>query len=249
MNNLIISAPIKGENGFRPHAKKISPSMMCADFLNLEKDIRTFEANNIEYLHIDIMDGCFVPNYTLGTDYCKKLKEASSIPLDIHLMITEPERKLEWFGFGSEPQPQPQFGENDYVSIHYESTVHVQRALKKIRHMGGRPMLALNPATPIIMIENVLDDIDAVLIMSVNPGFAGQPLIPAAIKKIRQLREYLDDSGYSHIEIEVDGNVSFENAKIMSEAGANIFVAGSSSLFRKDISLSEAVRMFRKSVE
>lgn len=221
--------------------KKISPSLMCADFLNLEKDIRIFEASGIEYLHIDIMDGCFVANYTLGTDYCKKLREASAIPLDIHLMITEPERKLEWFG--------SEFGENDYVSIHYESTAHVQRALKKIRSMGGKPMLALNPATPVIMTENVLDDIDAVLIMTVNPGYAGQELIPAAVNKIKQLREYLDKSGYPHIEIEVDGNVSFENAKLMSEAGANIFVAGSSSLFRKDITLDKAVQMLRQSVE
>ena len=246
-------------NNFNSLNKKISPSMMCADFLNLEKDIRILESNNIEYLHIDIMDGCFVPNYTLGTDYCKKLREASFIPLDIHLMIAEPERKLEWFG--SAGSSGPVFGQNDYVSIHYESTVHVQRALKKIRSMGGRPMLALNPATPILMTENVLDDIDAVLIMTVNPGYAGQELIPAAINKIKRLREYLNNSGYSHIEIEVDGNVSFENAKLMSEAGANIFVAGSSSLFMKNKSdkpaksdksnksLDEAVKIFRQNIK
>ena len=217
---------------------------MCADFLNLEKDIRIFEANDIEYLHIDIMDGTFVPNYTLGTDYCKKLKEKSSIPLDIHLMITEPERKLDWFVFG----------ENDYVSIHYESTVHVQRALKKIKTMGGKAMLALNPATPIIMLENILDDIDAVLIMTVNPGYAGQALIPATINKIKKLREELNNSGYSRIEIEVDGNVSFENAKLMSEAGANIFVAGSSSVFKSNAGKSNAdiesnIKQLRTAVE
>ena len=212
---------------------------MCADFLNLQKDIRIFEANHIEYLHVDIMDGSFAPNYTLGTDYCKKLKETSQIPLDIHLMITEPERKLDWFAFG----------ENDYVSIHYESAVHVQRTLKKIRSMGGRPMLALNPATPIMMIENILDDIDAVLIMTVNPGYAGQALIPATINKIKRLREYLDNAGYSDIEIEADGNVSFENAKLMSEAGANIFVAGSSSVFKTGASMESNIHKLRDAID
>jgi len=214
---------------------------MCADFLNLERDVRIFEANHIDYLHIDIMDGEFVPNYTLGTDYCKKLKEASHIPLDIHLMITEPERKLDWFG--------SVFGENDYISIHYESTVHAQRALKKIRSMGGKPMLALNPATPIVMIENVLDDIDAVLIMTVNPGYAGQSLIPATVNKIKRLREYLDISGYPQIEIEVDGNVNFENARLMSESGANIFVAGSSSIFKSGAGIEENIENLRNSVK
>lgn len=196
---------------------------MCADFLNMAQNIRLFEAANIEYLHIDIMDGCFVPNYTLGVDFCRKLKQVSPIALDLHLMITEPEKKLEWF--------EGAFGEGDYISVHYESTVHVQRALQKIKDMGGKPMIALNPATPVVMLENILHDISAVLLMTVNPGYAGQALIPAAVAKIKKTREYLDTADCAHIEIEVDGNVSFENAKIMSEAGANIFVAGSSSVF------------------
>ena len=218
--------------------KKIAPSMMCANFLNLESDIRIFEAAGIEYLHIDVMDGHFVPNFTLGTDYCKKLKEASSIPLDIHLMIAEPERKLDWFAFG----------ENDYVSIHCEATAHVQRALKKIRAMGAKPMLALNPATPLCMLENVLDDIDAVLVMTVNPGYAGQELIPATLGKIGRVREYLDAMGYPGIEIEVDGNVSFANAKLMSEAGADIFVAGSSSVYKAESNLGANIQKLRDAV-
>jgi len=220
--------------------KKISPSMMCANFLNLESDIRIFEKTGIEYLHIDVMDGQFVPNYTLGVDYCKKLKEASKIPLDIHLMITEPEKKLDWFASA--------LGEGDYVSIHCEASVHLQRALAKIRQLGARPMLALNPATPIAMLEDVIGDIDAVLIMTVNPGYAGQKLVPATLNKIGRLREYLDLAGYFEIEIEVDGNVSFENAKLMSEAGANIFVAGSSSVYKAGATLEENIQKLRDAV-
>ena len=219
---------------------KISVSMMCADFLNLEKNIREFEACGVEYLHIDIMDGSFVPNYTLGVDFCKVLKQATSIPLDLHLMINEPERKLEWF--------VDAIGEGDYVSIHYESTVHVQRALKKIRDIGANPIIALNPATPITMLENILDDIDAVLIMTVNPGYAGQTLIPSTLEKIRKLRKYLDNEGYENIAIQADGNVSFENAKIMHEAGVNIFVAGSSSVFIS-LDIAANIRKLRENIK
>jgi len=195
---------------------KIAPSMMCADFLNLEKDIRIFESSGVEYLHIDIMDGCFVPNYTLGTDYVKKLKESTKIPLDIHLMIDRPEDKLEWF----------KFSENDYVSFHYEATNHVHRVIQKIKTRGAKAMLALNPATPLCVLEDVIIDLDAVLIMTVNPGFAGQKLVGQSIDKIARLRKM-----YPEIEIEADGNVSFENAVKMRTAGVDIFVAGSSSVY------------------
>jgi len=195
---------------------KIAPSMMCADFLHLEKDIREFEKLNIEYLHIDIMDGSFVPNYTLGTDYVRNLKEVTNIPLDIHLMIERPEDKLDWFCFG----------ENDYVSFHIESTNHAHRVISGIKNRGAKAMLALNPATPLCVLEDVICDLDAVLIMTVNPGFAGQKLVPQTIEKIKRLRKM-----YPDVEIEVDGNVSFENAIIMRNAGADIFVAGSSSIF------------------
>lgn len=215
--------------------KKISPSLMCVDFFNLEGAIKEFEKNNIEYIHIDIMDGSFVPNYTLGTDLIKALKSKTKIPLDIHLMIDEPERKLDWF----------EFGENDYVSVHYESTKHLHRAIMAIKNKGAKAMVAINPATPLCAVECVLDDVDAVLIMTVNPGFAGQKLVKSTLKKIKELREYLDNNGYEHIEIEVDGNVSFENAKLMNDAGANIFVAGSSSVFAKDGTLEENTKKLR----
>jgi len=207
--------------------------MMCADFLDLEKDIRIFEEQRIEYLHIDIMDGNFVPNFQLGTDYAKKLRGASSIPLDIHLMIDRPEDKLEWFEFGSD----------DYVSFHYEATNHVNRAIQRIKSRGARAMLALNPATPLCVLEDSISYIDAVLIMTVNPGYAGQSLVTGTLDKIKRLRAM-----YPDIEIEVDGNVSFENAFKMRKAGADIFVAGSSSLFACGLKLPDAVAKFRECI-
>lgn len=218
--------------------KQISPSFMCADFMDLSPYVKELEESGAEYLHIDIMDGSFVPNYTLGTDFCKVLKRNTSIPLDIHLMISSPEYKLSWFPIGK----------GDYVSVHYESTPHIHRAISGIKALGGKPMVALNPATPLSSVEYLLEDIDAVLLMTVNPGFAGQKLIEATLKKISNLRELLDSRGYSHIEIEVDGNVSFENARRMSRAGANIFVAGSSSVFSPDFSLSEGMKMLREAI-
>jgi len=219
--------------------KQISPSMMCVDFMNVGTDLAIMEKHGIEYLHIDIMDGEFVNNYTLGTDFCKVMKKNSSIPLDIHLMIEKPENKLSWF----------EFGEGDYVSVHYESTKHIQRALQQIKQRGAKPMIALNPATPLEVLEWVLPDIDAVLLMTVNPGFAGQKLVPQTLEKITACRKFLDERGYPNVEIEVDGNVSFENARKMSDAGADIFVAGSSSMFAKDITLDEGIEKLREAIQ
>lgn len=215
--------------------KKISPSIMCADFFELGNYIKQFEENNIELIHVDIMDGSFVPNFTLGTDFVKALKKNTDIPLDIHFMIDDPESKINWFDFG----------ENDYVSVHCESTRHLHRAVSMIKEKGAKAMVAINPATPISQIDSILDDIDAVLVMTVNPGFAGQKLVHSTLEKIKQLRAYLDNSGYENTEIEVDGNVSFENAKLMSEAGANIFVAGTSSIFSKTIPMSKSIPQLR----
>jgi len=201
--------------------QQIAPSMMCADYRTFMDLLKTFEEQKIEYLHIDVMDGVFVKNYTLGTDFCRRLRDLTDIPLDIHLMITEPEWKIDWFA------PRP----GEYVSVHAEATDHLQRALARIRDCGAKPMVALNPATPLAVLDYVLDDIDAVLLMTVNPGFAGQKLIPQTLRKITDCRRYLDERGYTGVEIEVDGNVSFENAEKMYLAGANIYVAGSSSVF------------------
>ena len=219
--------------------KQISPSVMRADFMNLKEEIRAFEENGIEYLHVDIMDGRFVPNFTLGTDFCRILKRETSIPLDLHLMVEDPEDKLAWFDVG----------EGDYVSVHYESTRHIQRVLQQIKAKGARTMLALNPGTPLSVIEEVFPELDAILVMTVNPGFAGQKLVPSTLDKIRRLRKYLDENGYGHVEIECDGNVSFENAKRMCQVGADIFVAGSSSVFSKSAPLPENIAKLRKIIE
>ena len=199
----------------------LAPSMMCVQFAQMSETLERFERFGVEYLHIDIMDGEFVPNFALGTDFCAQMRKMTSIPLDIHLMITRPDLKLDYFNI------QP----GEYVSVHWESTPHIQRVLAAIRAKGAKAMVALNPATPICVLEHILDSLDGVLLMTVNPGFAGQAMVPGALEKISATREYLDGKGYSNIDIEVDGNVSFENAKKMRAAGANIFVGGSSSVF------------------
>lgn len=218
----------------------LAPSMMCvSEWKNPDATLEALKEGGIELLHADVMDGSFVPNLMLGTESIKHLRKASPIPLDIHLMIDRPEDKLAWFDL------QP----GEYVSIHVESTNHVQRALARIRDYGARPMAALNPATPLCMLEDVIDDVEAVLLMTVNPGFAGQKLVPQTLNKITRLREMLDKAGKQDVRIEVDGNVSFENATKMRAAGADIFVCGTSSVFHKDGSIAENIAKFRACLE
>jgi ribulose-phosphate 3-epimerase len=217
--------------------------MMCADIGKLAETLRIFEETGVDYLHIDVMDGSFVPNFQLGADYVKQLRRLSRIPLDIHLMIERPEDKIGWF--------EPQAG--DYVSVHAESTHHLQRSLQRIRDCGAKPMVALNPATPLSALNWVWDDIDAVLIMTVNPGYAGQKLIPQTLPKIMQCRARANEANREDIEIEVDGNVSLLNAVKMADAGADIYVLGSSCLFAssnaaESLPLDKAVERFRKTV-
>ena len=215
---------------------KLAPSMMCCDFLRMGEQLKIFEENDIEILHLDIMDGHFVPNYALGTDLTRQLGAATRIPLDFHFMVEHPEAIIDSFPIRA----------GDWVSIHAESTYHLQRLLVSIRAKGAHPMVALNPATPLCMLEDVLDDIDGVLIMSVNPGFAGQKLVPHAVEKVAALRRMLDEAGRTEVEIEVDGNISVENAIRMKDAGANIFVLGTSSIFIGD--MEQNIRNFRARV-
>jgi ribulose-phosphate 3-epimerase len=209
--------------------------MMCADISRISETLDAFARSGADWLHVDVMDGAFVPNIQLGVDYVKQLRGLSDIPLDLHLMVHEPGDKVDWF----DPQP------GEYVSIHYEATPHPQRVLDTIRNKGARPMIALNPATPIASVGYLLGDIDAVLIMTVNPGYAGQSLIPSTLGKIAELRAYLDEHGKPDIEIEVDGNVSVANGLKMKEAGADIFVLGSSAIFKDGVSVGDALSDFR----
>ena len=219
--------------------KRISPSMMCADIFSLRETLEAFVKNQISYLHLDIMDGDFVPNFTLGTDYCRLMKEHSEIPLDLHLMIQNPERKLSWFTFG----------ENDIVSVHFESTKHPYLALQMIRERGAKAFLAINPGTAASVILPMLSVMDGVLVMTVNPGFACQKLAESTLSKISEVRALAEAAGKTDLLIETDGNVSFENAIRMSRAGADIFVAGTSAVFRKDMTLEEGLKKLQTSVE
>ena len=213
--------------------------MMCADIFSLGETLDVFEKNGVSYLHIDVMDGEFVPNFTLGTDYCRKMKQTSSIPLDIHLMINDPEKKLSWFDFG----------EGDIVSVHFESTKHPYLALQMIRERGAKAFLAINPGTASSVILPMLDVLDGVLVMTVNPGFAGQKLVESTLSKISEVRALAKEAGKTELLIETDGNVSFENAVRMSRAGADIFVAGTSAVFRRDMSLAEGLMKLQTCVE
>lgn len=216
---------------------KLSPSMMCCDFFDLREQVKALERAETELLHIDIMDGHFVPNLALGTDFVKQLKKQTPIPLDIHLMVEEPIRLLDALSFGK----------GDYVSIHFETTKHLQKTLQEVRNRGAKPLLALNPGTPIEFAVEVLNDVDGLLLMTVNPGFAGQKMTPNSLAKIARARAWLDENGYPEAEIEVDGNVSLENAVSMKEAGANIFVAGTSGVFLGG-DLEANAKAFRKRV-
>lgn len=215
----------------------VSPSIMCVDLMNAQKDIEELERVGVDYLHVDMMDNHFVPNITLSVDFVKALKRITNIPLDIHMMIEQPEHTIGQLECCDE---------KDIISFHYEATRHSQKVLNAIREMGVKAGIALNPGTPIYVLEDLLPDIDMVICMTVNPGFAGQKLIPSTLKKITRLRKMLDEYGYNHIPIEVDGNVSFENAVKMHNAGADIYVAGTSSIFSSTGTLGENLHKFRE---
>lgn len=199
--------------------------MMCANLVDLKRIVSIFEKEKIEYLHIDVMDGEFVPNFGLGSDYIRGIRELTRIPLDIHLMVASPEYKFKWVGIS----------ETDTVSIHYESTTQIQRALDWLTEYGCRRFLAINPATPIYVLEEVLDYIDGINLLMVNPGFAGQRIVPSTIKKAERLMRFLNEQGRDNLDIEVDGNITFENAERLRKIGATMFVAGTSSIFNGKI--------------
>jgi len=216
----------------------ISASLMCADLTRLGEDIAALEAAGIDWLHFDIMDGQFVPNLTFGPDLIGNLRPVTKLPFDVHLMIEEPIRYLDRFREAG----------SDIIVVHAEACGHLQRTLAAIRDLGAKAGVALNPSTPLSALDYVLDDVDLVLLMTVNPGYAGQKLIPSTIPKIGELAERLGREERSII-LQVDGNVSFENARLMAAQGANCFVAGSSSVFAAGLRRPEATRRLREAVE
>lgn len=217
----------------------ISASMMCSELVDLKETINIFERQSIEHLHIDMMDGTFVPNFGLGVDYIRGLRKLTSIPLDLHLMIKDPEFKFQWIGI------MP----SDIVSVHYESTFQVQRALDYLKPFGCKRFLAINPATPVSALEEVLEYVDGINLLMVNPGFAGQKIVHSTIKKAEKVKRLLEKEGFGHITIEVDGNITPENGKILREIGASMFVCGTSAIFKGDVSQYENnIIQFRESV-
>ena len=214
---------------------KLSASLACADMMNLERDILLLERAGIDYLHIDIMDGTFVPNYCLNFDIMRAVKGITGLPMECHLMINKPERYI------------GQIGEIGcmYLSVHYEATHHIQRVLSLIRQYEMKAGVALNPTTSVEVLNYIMDDIDVVTLMMINPGFAGQKLIPSMIRKIADTRKYLNTHGKEHVDILVDGNVSIKHIPAMVEAGATILVGGTSSIFRKGHFIDESVELVK----
>ncbi len=217
-------------------SKLLSASLMCADLMNLEKSVAQLEKAGVDYLHIDIMDGSFVPNITLGFDLINALKSVTDIPLDIHMMVNEPSRFID----------RMNLDKNDIICVHYESDVHIHRTLLQIKNKGCKAGIALNPQTPIESIKYLTEYIDMLLVMTVSPGFAGQKIFDGAQRKTADARRMLDEWGCENISIEVDGNISCRNGELLSKCGADIFVLGTSSLFVKDKELPVAAAEFRE---
>ena len=208
----------------------LSPSLLAADFSRLAEDIRNVEEAGAQYLHLDVMDGAFVPSISFGMPVIQSLRKNSNMTFDVHLMIEDPDRYLDEFAaIGA-----------DILTVHAEACTHLDRTIQKIHQLGKKAGVALNPATPLSVIEWVLPEVDMVLLMSVNPGFGGQKYIPYVTDKIRALRAMVDGRGLE-TDIEVDGGVSLANVSSVLEAGANVMVAGP-AVFRGDA--AENVKAF-----
>ena len=204
---------------------KISASLMCADPFELKTALKTLEKNNVDYLHIDIMDGKFVPNLGIGSDYINALKKHTHIPMDYHIMVKDPDSIINLLDF----RPQ------DIVSVHYESSFQIQRTLENIRNKGDcKVMVAVNPATPLCVLEELIYYIDGINLLMVNPGFAGQQMVQNCLKKAEKVARFIRKFKREDIIFEVDGNISFDHAKTLNKIGANLFVAGTSSIFNKN---------------
>lgn len=213
---------------------KLAPSILAADFGNLREDVLKVERAGVEYLHIDIMDGHFVPNISFGPVVMKALRNDSKLVFDVHLMITDPDKYLEEFKNAGA----------DLITVHVETCPHLHRTIQSIKALGLKAGVSLNPATSLSTIEEILPELDMVLLMSVNPGFGGQSFIESSLGKIKRLKKMIDDQKLI-CDIQVDGGVKSTNVKAVVDAGANIIVAGS-AIFKGDI--DESVKAFRKAI-
>jgi ribulose-phosphate 3-epimerase len=212
---------------------KFAPSILSADFARLGAHVQEAETGGVDWIHIDVMDGHFVPNITIGPLVVRALRPITKLPLDVHLMIENPDRYLADFA---------QAGA-DWITVHVETCPNLHRTIQQIRGLGCQPGVTLNPGTPLVTLEEILPEVDLVLIMSVNPGFSGQTYIPASTAKIARLRRMLDDIG-SNAEIEVDGGIYTGNIAEIVKAGATVLVAGS-AVFNDKASVAESIQRLR----
>ncbi len=215
--------------------EKIAPSILSADFTKLGEEIKAVEKAGADYIHIDVMDGHFVPNITVGPMIVKAARKATNLPLDVHLMIENPERYIDDFVKAG----------SDLITVHVETVTHLHRVLGVIRDAGVKAGASLNPATPLSSIEHVLKHLDMVVLMTVNPGFGGQSFIPEVLPKIEKLRKVIGQKGME-VDIEVDGGINVKNIGQVAQAGANIFVAGNAIFGSKDY--TETIAMMRENI-
>lgn len=211
---------------------KLAPSILSADFANLLDDVKKIEAGGADYIHVDVMDGHFVPNISFGAPVMKCLNGKTSVPYDVHLMIENPDDYIEDFVTA----------QTEYITVHQEACRHLHRTIQNIKSKGVKAGVSINPATPVETLSCILEDVDLVLIMSVNPGFGGQKFIPSAVSKVKELAALKKERGLDFV-IEIDGGVTLDNAKMLEEAGVELAVAGSAVFKTEDP--AETVRRFK----
>jgi len=216
--------------------RRIAPSILSADFGRLKDEIQAIEMAGADYIHIDVMDGHFVPNITIGPVVVEAVRKITRLPLDVHLMIENPDRYIPDFSKAGA----------DFLAVHLETCLHLHRTIALIREHSVKPVVVINPSTPVFFLTEILEKVDMALIMSVNPGFGGQKFIPGAVKKIESLKAMISQKGLK-VDIEVDGGITPDNVALVCRAGADVVVAGSAVFHTKDY--RETINRFRKEMD